>query len=135
MLRAFYGKIKISVRSDEKEVGTGTALGALEKILSQIWELAKECEPPVPIIITHTRKKLAHLCHKPRPVSVVGIINADGAYEVEKKLLDMRSGVNLRCTRSLETAQTNTVNELTAGNSNAAIIEKLRRAVESINIE
>ncbi|CAH8462070.1 unnamed protein product [Schistosoma rodhaini] len=123
------------IRSDEKEVGTGTALGALEKILSQIWELAKECEPPVPIIITHTRKKLAHLCHKPRPVSVVGIINADGAYEVEKKLLDMKSGVNLRCIRSLETGQTNTVNELTAGNSNAAIIEKLRRAVESINIE
>lgn len=94
----------------------------MEKVLCQIWELAKECDPPVPIIITHTRKKLAHLCHKPRLVSVVGIINADGAYEVEKKLLDMKSGVNLRCTTSLGTAQINTVNELTVGNSNATII-------------
>uniref|UniRef100_A0A095A0M2 Ribosomal protein L7Ae/L30e/S12e/Gadd45 domain-containing protein n=1 Tax=Schistosoma haematobium TaxID=6185 RepID=A0A095A0M2_SCHHA len=107
---------------DEKEAENKIVLSALEKVLCQIWELAKECDPPVPIIITHTRKKLAHLCHKPRLVSVVGIINADGAYEVEKKLLDMKSGVNLRCTTSLGTAQINTVNELTVGNSNATII-------------
>ncbi|CAH8455923.1 unnamed protein product [Schistosoma bovis] len=120
---------------DEKEAENKIVLSALEKVLCQIWELAKECDPPVPIIITHTRKKLAHLCHKPRFVSVVGIINADGAYEVEKKLLDMKSGVNLRCTTSLGTAQINTVNELTVGNSNATIIEKLRCSVESINIK
>ncbi|CAH8462400.1 unnamed protein product [Schistosoma mattheei] len=120
---------------DEKEAENKIVLSALEKVLCQIWELAKECDPPVPIIITHTRKKLAHLCHKPRLVSVVGIINADGAYEVEKKLLDMKSGVNLRCTTSLGTAQINTVNELTVGNSNATIIEKLRCSVESINIK
>ncbi|VDP29745.1 unnamed protein product [Schistosoma curassoni] len=107
---------------DEKGAENKIVLSALEKVLCQIWELAKECDPPVPIIITHTRKKLAHLCHKPRLVSVVGIINADGAYEVEKKLLDMKSGVNLRCTTSLGTAQINTVNELTVGNSNATII-------------
>ncbi|CAI2724360.1 unnamed protein product [Schistosoma spindalis] len=123
------------IRYDEKEAETKIVLSALEKVLCQIWELAKECDPPVPIIITHTRKKLARLCHKPRLVSVVGIINADGAYEVEKKLLDMESGVNLRCTASLGAAQINTVNELTAGDSKVATIEKLRCSIESINIK
>ncbi|CAH8462105.1 unnamed protein product [Heterobilharzia americana] len=84
---------KIGVKGQDNEVKV--VLTALEEKLCQIWRLADEYEPPVPILVSHTRRKLARLCHKPSFVSIVGIINADGAYEVERKLLDMKAGVNL----------------------------------------
>ncbi|CAH8447078.1 unnamed protein product [Schistosoma turkestanicum] len=123
------------IRYDEKEAGTKVVFSALEEILCQIWKLAEEYDPPVPIIITHTRRKLAHLCHKPRAVSVVGIINADGAYEIERKLLDMKSGVNLRYTESLANVEANAANKLIAGNPNTNIIETLLNPIGSIKIE
>ncbi|KAH8851769.1 SECIS binding protein 2 [Schistosoma japonicum] len=104
----------------EVEAGTEVVFSALEKLLCQIWKLAGEYDPPVPIIITHSRKGLARLCHKPRVVSVVGVINADGAYEIEKELLNLKSGVNLKCTEGPENIE-NSMNKFTTGNSGVII--------------
>ncbi|KAK4473993.1 hypothetical protein MN116_003310 [Schistosoma mekongi] len=118
----------------EVEAGTEVVFSALEKLLCQIWKLAGEYDPPVPIIITHTRKELARLCHKPGVVSVIGIINADGAYEIEKELLDLKSGVNLKCTEGPENIE-NSMNKFAAGDSDVIIVEKLLCPMESIKIE
>ncbi|KAH8851768.1 Selenocysteine insertion sequence-binding protein [Schistosoma japonicum] len=123
-----------NVSIGEVEAGTEVVFSALEKLLCQIWKLAGEYDPPVPIIITHSRKGLARLCHKPRVVSVVGVINADGAYEIEKELLNLKSGVNLKCTEGPENIE-NSMNKFTTGNSGVIIDEKLLYSMESIKIE
>nr|CAH8832456.1 unnamed protein product [Trichobilharzia regenti] len=85
---------KNKVGTTEQEDKSNVGLSALEELLCEIQKLAEEYKPPVPIFVAHTRRALAHMCHKPTAVSIVGIINTNGAYEIEKKLLEMGSVVN-----------------------------------------
>ncbi|CAH8834348.1 unnamed protein product [Trichobilharzia szidati] len=93
-------KVGITEQEDKSNVG----LSVLEELLCEIQKLAEEYKPPVPIFVAHTRRALAHMCHKPTAVSIVGIINTNGAYEIEKKLLEM---VNFGLSGSVQTGDNN----------------------------
>ncbi|KAL7065378.1 hypothetical protein AAHC03_04530 [Spirometra sp. Aus1] len=59
---------------------------ALAKVVQEIVYLANQRECPV--ILAFKRHYLKRLCHKSSPVSVVGVINVDGAEDKAKQLLE-----------------------------------------------
>ncbi|CAL8100669.1 unnamed protein product [Calicophoron daubneyi] len=88
-----YQKINDSVSQDSAENGKEPPI--LEQILLEIWKLACESDPITPILITHSRRKLGYLCHKPGRVSVVGVISVAGAENFAADLLALNTGINL----------------------------------------
>lgn len=66
---------------------------ALESALEHVWQLATSEGSSVPIFITHKRRELAKLCHKPTSVSVVAIINLEGAEDIAQQLLALHNRV------------------------------------------
>ncbi|CAH8448564.1 unnamed protein product [Dicrocoelium dendriticum] len=75
-------------------------LPILERIIIQIWELARATDPPASILIAHNRHKLAHLCHKPGRVCVIGVISFAGAEQTGDELLSIRSAVRFSSTHT-----------------------------------
>ncbi|BHF63524.1 Selenocysteine insertion sequence-binding protein 2-like [Sparganum proliferum] len=59
---------------------------AIAKVIQEIVCLANQRECPV--ILAFKRHYLKRLCHKSSPVSVVGVINVDGAEDKAKQLLE-----------------------------------------------
>ncbi|TPP39650.1 hypothetical protein FGIG_00149 [Fasciola gigantica] len=81
-----------------------SVLPILEDILHQIWTLASHTDPVTPIIIAHSRRALARLCHKPGRVSIVGVLSVSGAEDLSKELLSMNIAINVQPRETREPA-------------------------------